>query len=500
VLGCSTGSAEDSEQQPPQPSGKRPNILLIYADQHRGDALGAAGHPVLQTPHLDSLADEGVMFNRCFASGSVCKPSRASMITGHHPHVHGVMDNGDTADPATNYSHVRAVRDAGYLTALVGKTHLHDGKGHLDEHAHVLESWGFEDILELTGPGESAGVESRWSDWLKEQSRGEPNKYERFRDYIKHYNKNHKHDAQWETRAPDEDPWKLSTDDHLDVFTGRSAAQWLRDYDDERPFYLQVCFPGPHSPFDATSEYRSYDQDDPLIPIGSMQPPSAPLSPVIVGSQSYMTGPQSAAQARKLHAKYYAKITMIDSMVGEIIDALRDAGQLDNTWVVFSSDHGDMLGDHLLIGKLVFFDKAIHVPLIVRPPEALAPTPSAGWSSDALVDQLDMTATIMAMAGVDPGEVTGRSLLTTITEGPDAAGAHVGKPSVLCESFDHAMIRTDRYKLVVADNPEDWKGEDRSVWELYDLDDDPGELVNRVDDPDYQDVRQELLADLQAQL
>ena len=143
----------------------KPNIVFIYSDQHRGDAVGCAGHPVIKTPHLDRLGSEGVVFSQCYTNGPICMPARATMMTGQYVREHGVWQNTVEADQH-GPSHVRNVRDAGYHTALVGKTHLymHMGGTKSQEKTAILEDWGFVDIQEMHGPHASRVNRSQYSD------------------------------------------------------------------------------------------------------------------------------------------------------------------------------------------------------------------------------------------------------------------------------------------------------------------------------------------------
>jgi choline-sulfatase len=188
--------------------------------------------------------------------------------------------------------------------------------------------------------------------------------------------------------------------------------------------------------------------------------------------------------------QYYAKITLIDEMVGEIVAALRDTGRLENTWIVYSADHGEMLGDHEIWGKVVMYEGSIRIPLIIRPPGGVAP-----WVAGGMTDQKDITASILEMAGLDPGDLPGASLVTRVLAPSDDPGAQLGKERVFSEiigdpvnnRFQVVMLRDARYKVQFDTQMSD-------PVEFYDLQEDPEEMNNRVLDPDYADVIAERVA------
>lgn len=465
----------------------RPNIVYLFSDQHRADAMGASGHPTAVTPHIDRLASEGAHFGRCYCNAPLCRPSRASMMTGLHPRRHGVWTNWRSADQF-GPSHVRRLRDSGgYHTALVGKGHLHQGEGHLDDYIPIMRNWGFETLYELLGPGQSFDNRSCYTDWLVASTpTAEVSKYERLKEYVDSQC-DQNWESPWYTEAPDEDPWLLQTEDHVDTFTGRVAARFIREYSGSRPFYLQVNFPGPHNPFDATGDFRAlHSASDPDLPAGILEQVMEPRSYPVDYSIKFqdVTG-MTEEQHRLLQWLYLSKVSLVDAAIGEVIAALEERDLLDNTWIVYGSDHGEMLGDHYLIGKIVFMEGATRVPLIIRPPGGV----EGGLRTDALVDQLDVTATIVDIAGLSAGSGYGRSLLDNVEAEEGSSPADEGKEWVLSENFLHGMLRTERHKLVM-----DYR--DMIPVELYDMREDPDELVNLVEDPGYSDIRESLAAQI----
>jgi len=455
---------------------EKPNIVLIFPDQQRADATGCAGNPVIKTPNVDALAAEGVTFTRCCTNSPLCMPARASLMNGQYVNQHGVWQNNLSADNK-GPSHVRNIRDAGYHTAVIGKTHLYVHGGETIDtrnHTQVLKDWGYEDIHELTGPWASGRINSPYTDYLAD--RGLLNIH---RDYIRHYLKGMRSGL---LRPWEEPPSPLKPEDHLDTYTGRTAAEWVRKYDDNKPFYLQVCFPGPHDPFDSPKEYRDmYKPQD--MPAGIMDKPTWPVPPYVdfVMNWSALHG-MTREQKQMIVVFYYAKVTLIDHAIGMVVTALKDRELLDNTWIIYASDHGEMLGDHFLSHKIVFYDGALKIPCIVRPPGG-----TTAWKSAALTDQIDMAATLLDIAGAKPLEKSdGKSLVGKVIAGPGATGAQKHKEAIFSEVQLFSMVLTDSWKMAVSSLS-------REPLEFYDVKNDRNELDNRVRVPEQKKVREELL-------
>lgn len=459
----------------------QPNIVFIFPDQHRGDTMGCVGHPAAITPNLDRLSEEGVTFTRCCTNSPLCMPARASMMTGQYVCEHGVWNNLAEADPK-GPSHVRSIRDAGYHTALIGKTHLwiHDTWVRGKQYAHardfipIQQDWGFEDVHELHGPIASIRNDSEYTDYLAEKGL-----LETHRKYQAQYYANW---AAGKAKPWEEPPCPLPDEDHLDSYTGRRAVEWIKNYKGRKPFYLQVLFPGPHDPFDSPAAYRRmYNPDD--IPPAILEWPGDP-QPLYVQAVLKWSGirDMTAEQSRILRSFYYGKITLIDEYIGKIAAALEEKGLLDNTWIVYNSDHGEMAGDHMMSHKIVFYDGALRVPCIFRPPGGVK-----GWRSSALTDHLDIAASLIDIAGGKPLRGSeGRSLIPQIGAGPDAPGAQAGKEVVFSEVVGFTMACNDRYKLAV-------EAMTLKPVELFDCKQDPQELHNAVNAPELEPVCRELI-------
>ena len=456
----------------------KPNIVLIFPDQQRGDTIGCAGNPAVRTSNLDSLASEGVLFGRCSTNSPLCMPARVSLMSGQYVNEHGVWHNNIYADPDRHGpSHVRNIRDAGYHTAVVGKTHLyrHGGEKDMDTRNHInkLNDWGFIDTHEIVGPWASARINSYYTDYLAEK--GILDTYREFMlDYLKGMRSG-------ELRRWEEPPPPLSPEDHMDTYTGRESAKWIRNYKGDKPFYLQVLIPGPHDPFDSPKEYRAtYKPED--MPVGIMDKPAWPVPSYVdrVMRWSSLYG-MTREQKQILRTFYYAKVTLIDDAIGLVLKALEEKGLMDNTWIIYTSDHGEMLGDHFMCNKIVFYEGALNIPCIIRPPGG-----TSAWRCDGLTDQIDIAATMLDIAGAKAFEKSdGLSLLPKVESGPDAPDAQKHKEAVFSEVNLFSMVLTEQYKMAV-------DSVTRQPLELYDMKNDVNELNNLVMNPDMKGVRDEL--------
>ena len=458
----------------------RPNIIFIFPDQHRGDTMGCAGNPAL-TPNLDKLAAEGVHFGRCSTNSPLCMPARASLITGKYVNEHGTWANSTIVDPHS-VSHVRNIRDAGYHTAVIGKTHLHySWRPHTKEGVPILNDWGYEDTHELQDIMAYGGAQCYYTDYLREK-----NKLQVFREYMRNHARAEVSGwfHPWETP-----PALIPTEETLDMYCASTAEKWIKSYKEDKPFYLQVCFPGPHNPFDSPSEFRALHKPEDM-PLAIMGPHEGPVAPRV---QGLMRGSRlqdmTECQNRLMRSYYYAKVTQVDYGVGIVIKALEEKGMMDNTWIIYTSDHGELLGDHRCNHKGIFYEGCLNVPLIIRPPGG-----TQGWKTKALTDHFDVTDTMLDVTGARPLENShGSSLAPKIKAGPDASDAQKGKEVIFSEVFLNSMARNEQYKMNIDSLT-------REPLELYDMVNDPTELRNLVNEPSLKNVREEFLNEYFSQL
>lgn len=449
-----------------------PNILFLLTDQHNADAIGALSGGLVQTPFLDGLVADGTTFTRAYCQGPLCVPARASLLTERYVSDHGVRDNR-WQQARSLPTVVQCIRDAGYHTAAIGKMHLYRYPPDVRDGLPTMRAHGFAEAHEILGKYGMVASRSDYTDEL--QQRGLLDGY---RDFIAARDP-HRDDSSlphWTT-----EPAPLPTDAHPDAWVGRRAAEWIRDRSGSDPFFLWVGFPGPHDPWDAPAEYvdRYRDTDIPLP--GSLSEPrtyGGTFGGYVDDVRSYCDSDSLTPEAiQRVRRHYYAGVSMIDDAIGAILQALRERGELDNTWIVYSSDHGELLGAHRLFTKWLFLEPSVRVPLVIRPPGG-----RPGHLSDGLVEHVDLCATLRDVAGAAPlPDAAGHSLRDTVCD-----GAPFSRTVVRSECGRFGMWRTDRYKLVVDEAS-------REPVELFDLTADPEENTDLHDDPAYRDLTRQLM-------
>jgi arylsulfatase len=464
-----------SHQGAPVPD--KPNILYIFTDQMRGDCLSALSDSEVITPHLDRLAAEGVTFTNCQSNAPLCVPARTALMTGQLPRENGIWSNRSHASEH-GPSHVRNVAEAGYETAIIGKTHLwrHSASGkrglHVGIMKHNLEGWGFDASIEVNDPIETAWMDCYYTDDLAAKGLLDDHR-EFIMNWVKEAYQNGD-PAPW-----NQVPAPVPEGEDIDSFVGRRSVEWLAQRSRDKPFYLQVQFTGPHDPYDGPDANRSaYDPSE--IDPGILPEDHPRLLNNIRGrwQRAKRVAAATTEQRQNWRVNYYANISLIDEWVGKLVDVLETTGELQNTWIVFTSDHGEMLGDHGLWSKAVWYEQAVHVPCMVRPADGLLQH-KTGWQSTALIEQLDVPATVLDIAGAQ--SLTGSlgcSLLPYVAMSPGDAAASTGKEAVLSELFGETTVITDDYKLTV-------KCEDDKPRQLFDLNKDPNEQRNVVEEPGY---------------
>jgi choline-sulfatase len=455
-----------------------PNIVVVMADQHRGDMMGCAGDPGVLTPNLDALAASGTRYSRVSCQGPLCMPARASFMTERYVRDHGVYTNWAEID-ADSPTYLWALREAGYHTSLVGKAHLYRDEmpnvRHTDDLAPRLEALGFAEVHE-TGDKFSESTPNRYTDHLRERGL-----FEAYRQHIadRSYQGEQETGRNPTKRVPmwDSTPMPLPLDAYIDAWHGREAVRWIESYDRPEPFFLFVGFPGPHDPWDAPQAAvdRYADVD--------VSMPRTTTRPTVDGTGRYgrllsaflSLSDSDTMDATAIHGMrraYSADISVIDDAVGSIVEALDGRDLLDNTWVIYTSDHGEMGGNHGLMSKCVLYEPAVRVPLIVRPPGG-----GEARVVDSLVEHLDIPTTVRAIANAAPIAASeGRSLLG------DAPPREVS----ISENWGFASFETERYKLVVDEDA-------CEPCQLFDLRDDPNEDHDLLPDPAARPTVDELM-------
>jgi len=443
---------------------KRPNIIVITTDQQRYDTLGATGNSICKTPNLDALADRGVLFTHAYAQNPVCIPSRACLHTGRYTHQHGVQYMESVIDttpplPPWEKTFMERLQDAGYVTGAVGKIHMMQPKGY-DEMALCGgkgSRWTQSEGLPI-GPGPLHYVNPTYEgpnyrDWLEARH---PGGYEEI--YEQRRRPEYKQNMTAVINV-------LPEEEYVDYWIASEAIDFLKRRDGSQPFLLWVGFCGPHGPFDPPRRYAE------MYPIEEM-----PLPQTYLENRRFSL--EDTTLIRRCTAYYYAMITMIDDMIARIQAAL---GENEDTIIVFTSDHGEMLGDMGRMGKGNFYEWVTRIPTIVALPSGFQ---QDVHRFDGLAETMSVSAIALDYAGIErPPEMTASSWR------PIIEGESDGHESVLCEYVNNdrklkgKCVRTDRYKLAT------WG---RNAGELYDLQEDPLEQNNLYDNPDHISLRDEM--------
>jgi arylsulfatase len=475
---------------------KRPNFLLITTDQHRADGLGCYGNPHVHTPHLDRLAQGGVRIERAFVNQPLCMPSRATLLTGRYPRSHGVWCNGvPLREDEVLFSQVLA--DAGYHTATVGKMHFKPFAGDARERNYDSEAvWKARELGDWRGPyfgfqevqiaiSHCSPHAGHWGLWLKE----------RFPAVIEAY----ADDARRGTPAPSGAPetWRstLPVEAHHSTWVGEVTAEILRrEAAAGRPFLVWASFPDPHHPFRppaaCADRYEGQPVPMPLRRPGELddKPPHFKLyhqgQMFHEGAGFQDPSGLSDEQMRDIIRYTYAMITLVDDNVGRILRALEDTGLAENTVVLFLSDHGELLGDHGLMTKGPFlYDGLIRVPMLWRWP--------GHWDARTVVEGfcglVDVAPTLYELAGVEAPVGTQGESLVPVLRGDQPRVRDWALVEFHSGYRPHLKLKalvTPEHKLV------HYAGE--PYGELYDRRLDPGEYVNRYEDPDYRRARRRL--------
>lgn len=461
-----------------------PNILWICTDQQRSDTLCCYGNPSVKTPNLDRLAGSGVLFENAYCQSPVCTPSRASFLTGRYPRTTRCRQNGQDI-PNDEVLVTKTLTDAGYLCGLSGKLHVSACHPSVSPTLERRIEDGYVEFYWSHHPAATGAVDNWLSNghnlWLREQQV----------DY---------------TKAPFEGSSYVQagapSEYHQTTWCAERAVAFIEanaSYD--RPWLFLVNFFDPHHPFDPPEAYlRPYLERLEEIPLPNYLPGELEAKPEFQridhggaygGSPHYPFDKMTAEDHRLLRAAYWAMCDQIDAQVGRILAALEGSGQLENTLVIFMSDHGEMLGDHSIYLKgPYFYDPAVRVPLILSWPNVITP----GQRSRALVELVDLAPTLLEAAGLPQApRMQGRSLWPLLV-GECAPDAH--RDDVYCEYYNAmpwhkdpaaqaTAVRTQRYKLVVVHG--------QNTGELYDLESDPAETHNRWHDTALGAVKAELL-------
>lgn len=445
----------------------KPHIVLITADELRKDALGCYGNEAVATPNLDRLAAASWKFERAYTASPWCLPSRCALVTGKLPHNNGAYSNFRECrlDPETP-NLMRTLKQGGYRTSVFGKCHFipvkysetrSDRTLPYEAHRSYYLSLGIDELQLQDGKLVSAWYYDDFSKELDAQGM-----LEAYRA------------AAWDKAAMKVYPYPLPGEWHPDRWVGRKAAEFIAGYDREEPLFTWISFSGPHYPFDAPAEYNAKVNRTKLperhVKAGELDDPAR------IHHSSYHgpgridgagAAPDKACKNytgdywERLTVSYYANIALIDEQIGHILEAVRERLG-DNTVIIFTADHGEMLGHHGIWGKNnCAYEDVWNVPLLVK-----FPGEAAQEHAEAKVMLTDLMATCLTAAGLPLPATDGVDLKTLLQSG--------GRRYVVCEGEGFAAISDGSVKYIQVDKPEE------TFTELIDLSSDPNEFHNAL--------------------
>ena len=472
ILACALALPADARDEP----SPRPNLLFVFSDDHAAQAISAYGSNLCETPSIDRLAQEGMLFANCFCGNSICAPSRATVLTGLHTHAHGVIDNGIHFD-GSQRTFPKLLRAAGYQTALVGKWHLKS------------EPTGFDHWQVLVGQGPYYNPPI-WSPEGREPVPG--------------YTTDVIHDLALEWLEDGRDPERPFL---LMLQNKAPHRNWLPG-PNELGMYDDTVFPEPATLFDDWGGGRTSacaQQEMTLrdhMSLGSdlkLDPPRG-LSEAQLAAWNEVYDPKREAfeaaglegdalvrwKYQRYMQDYLGCIAAVDRGLGRVLDWLDESGLAASTVVAYSSDQGFYLGEHGWYDKRWMYEESLRMPLLVRWPGVVAP----GSRCERLVQNIDFAPTFLELAGADPAPGMHGESFVSLLRGEDPPG---WRESVYYHYYEfpavhmvnrHYGVRTERYKLIHYYQLDEW--------ELFDLERDPDELTSVHADPEYAEVRSDL--------
>jgi arylsulfatase A-like enzyme len=430
-------------------SSSRPHILFLMDDQHRGDCVHADGNAVIRTPHIDRIGAEGARFRRAYSTSPTCTPARSALLTGLAPWNHGMLHMVAMAEHYP-FTKPQALRSAGYYTMGIGKMHYHPQRNPNGYH-HVL--------LDESGRIESPEFRSDYRAWFWSQA--------------PHLNP----DATgigWNDYPAK--PYALPENLHPTYWTGQSAVNFLRGYNRTEPFFLKVSFARPHSPYDPPKRFMDGYADAP-IPKASVARWAAKYAPRNSDQDDIWHGDLGEAQVRSSRQGYYGSVEFVDEQIGRILEALEQRGWLEETLIVFTSDHGDMTGDHNLWRKSYPYEPSARIPMMMRWPAGLV-SAARGQVFSQPVELRDILPTFLDAAGAPlTRKLDGKSMLTLLRGANPEWREYLDLEHGVCYSRENNWngFTDGRMKYIY----HAFDGEEQ----LFDVEKDPHELHDLAGDP-----------------
>ena len=462
-------------------SKDKPNILLITTDQQRHDSLGCYGFKAGYTPNFDQMAKEGVVFDNHYTTNPVCTPTRSSIHTGKHLPGHSVYKLYDDL-PEDEVLFPKKLQETGYKTALVGKLHV---MGRLKEEKQRHPNDGFDEYEWCLEP--SISLDSQYNGYSKWLQENHPEFFKKLSS---------------KGRSLHHFPQEV----HMTHWAAERTIHYIDEWGSNQPFFIEMSVFDPHNPYqdypkEMLGEIEPDKIPDPLVEEVNMEEKPEAVQREHENSYLGSFDDFSEEQLHRMRVGYHASIAFLDQEFGKVKKALERKGILDETLIIFTSDHGDMLGDHQLLVKGAFFyDPCTKVPLIIRWPERI----EGGKRVTELSQPHDITSTILSAAGYPDkkkkNEMPESNDLVQLAEDRDNEGHEfaicIYRNTGINKNKDYfeppiyaTMIRGDRYKLNLY---HDLTFKDGIEGELFDMKNDQNELNNLWDDPEYQSVRRRL--------
>lgn len=434
---------------------KRPNIVLIMTDEMRGDCMGVAGHPDVKTPYLDTLAEQGIYYPNAYSACPSCIPARATLFTGLSQRHTGRVGYEDGVDWNYRRTMAEELSKIGYYTQCVGKMHVHPLRSQLGFHNIVLHDGYLQAYRKSDMPyGENQHVADDYFYWLKQEKGIQAD----VTDTGLQCNS-------WVTR-----PWIYDEMSHPTNWVVTQSIDFLRRRDRRMPFFLMPSFVRPHAPYDAPEPYFDMYRNKVLRqPIKGDWNDTEYLKEHgrIYDSHS---GPADEEMIRSQQIGYYACITHIDNQIGRLLQALGEQGVMDNTIILFTSDHGEMLSDHCLNRKNVPYQGSVRIPMIITGPERFIGKRKK--VDEKVVELRDVMPTVLNLAGNSVLGLDGTSMLQA-DEREYLHGEHLADYEKHSNQF--IVTKTDKYIWFPITGEEQY----------FYLAADPSETRNAVTDPEF---------------
>lgn len=469
ALAAGAMAMEDTVTNAKRPAATQPpNVLWLMTDEQRRDSLGCYGSPWARTPTLDALAGQGVLFRRALTPSPVCVPARVSILTGRYPAAVGVTDNPHRTPDAERFLTEVFVQH-GYQTAGIGKQHYNSPR----------QAFQFQVNRMI---GDAVG----YFEYLKGRNH---------EDYNAVRYPNDPYHWIFAGRFPEE------TENMPSYMNVTDALAWCDQRDPNRPFLLRVSFNDPHTPVVAPDPYDTMiDPDEIDLPGPEELPASAPVwereGMVPISDAT----PLTMDQRRRMRQCYYGLVSFVDGQIQRLLDGMRLRGLLDNTIIVYVSDHGTLMGDYGLVQKQVYYEPVVCVPYFFHWPGQIA----AGVTLERPVETLSLLPTLLDLCGLPlPDHLHGRSLAGALRAGSEPAARPAFSEQNLV-SWDHRpdqrliTIRDGRWRMTVYRQPDAPAGTPCPDGALYNLETDPTEIHNLYDDPQYAGVVADLLKQIEA--